>query len=143
VANLILRDFNLDHCAIAEALAQHIQGRLDIVNKNMEEIGGYIFGDSARSCDLVCQLAQCTDDELRAPGPPADFLTRGVAIGAQVLDGWRSDALELVTIPDAIAALRVFATQDGRMAAFEERISDIVNDIDRQIQDEIDRRRGK
>lgn len=143
MAERILRDFEVDHSEIAEVLSQHLQGRLDAVDRDLEEIARYLFDLPIGGREFAIRVSQCTDAEIHAQEPPIDFWTRQFPVDSDVLTTWRTDARSLTSVTDAFEALRMFATQERRMAPFEEHVSELSIEVDRAIQREIDERRGK
>jgi hypothetical protein len=47
MADRLVRDFSIDHITTTAALSQHLQGRLDAVRANLNEIAAYYGGARA------------------------------------------------------------------------------------------------
>ncbi|MGK5555862.1 hypothetical protein ACSNOI_30020 [Actinomadura kijaniata] len=142
VADWFLVEMKVDHVQIAAVLSDHLAARIDALEKNLDEIADY-FPPLARPQALrLVQLAP-KDPEEAAQGAPADFWTRPLPVTTDVLDGWKAEALKIRKMSTAHSALVAFADIESHVAGIEEPTEALIEQIDREVQMEIDLRRGK
>lgn len=143
LADYFLRARGLDHTGIADALSDHLEGRLKSLDRNLSTIASN--GPLPLRRWAVLQLVQQVPTERGDfdKDPPEDFWTRPVPVTEEVLARWGSEAVELRQAQNAVSALRQFASIEQPLAQLEQPVERFIDDIDRQEQLAIDLARGK
>ncbi len=143
LANYFLQARGLDHVGIADALAEHLEGRLASLDRDLTTVS--LNGPFPLKRWAVLQLVQQapTQREDFDKEPPEDFWTRPVPVTVALLEDWMRAAAELRHVHDAVEALRRFASIEQPLAQLELPVERFIIDIDREEQLAIDLARGK
>ena len=124
---------------LSQTLSQHIIDRLDELDSDLDYIasgGGIHKTDEQTREKTLHRLVRVTNLFL---SPDARKLTTHYGHVRK----WRAAAVNLATIDDYMRAFDKFASLEAALEIIEEPVRDIVIAIDRNIEMEIDRRRGK
>jgi hypothetical protein len=142
VADALLTDLRLNHSEIATALSDHLIGRLNQLENDLDTIGHGAVPTPLPITLRFVQQAPKTREEFEAP-LASDFWTRDLAVTEATLADWKSATHELRQLSDARDALRAFAAVERPMEELEKPVSRWIEDIDREEQARIDWLRGK
>ncbi|CQD22492.1 hypothetical protein BN1232_05642 [Mycobacterium lentiflavum] len=142
VAEELLIQNQLDHDSIASALAAHLTARIGVLETNLNEFVEYLgFTDRAPALRAI-QLLPLSDAPL-PPKAPDDYWTRPIPVTEKVIASWKRRAAAIARLSSGQDALRQFDEVERQMSAFEAQLEPFTIAIDREIQHEIDLRRGK
>lgn len=137
VADELLSQSHLDHTAISLALSAHLVGRIDALDKDLDEFIDYLgFRDKAatlRSIQLVPLGSEIPDD----------FWSRPLIVTEKAMRGWRTRAAGISRMSSAQDALRLFDNTEASIAELEAKLEPFTIAMDREIQHKIDELRGK
>ena len=143
MADRLLRDFVLDHGGISHALSTHLLGRLDSIERDLRDIADYLCPIPVPGREFAVRICQCSEDELAATEPPADFWEREFGVTTSSLDAWRVATERLADHEDSLTALEGFGRLEQEVASFERRATRVAIEVDRAAQHDIDLARGK
>jgi hypothetical protein len=140
VADKLLAQHHLDHGGITSALAAHLVARIGVVERNLDEFITYLGYRDKVSALRVIQLMPYGDEP---PTVPDDFLTRKLDVTDRTIQSWTRRAAAISDLSSAQDALRQFDEVESAVARFEDQLEPFMIAIDREIEREIDTRRGK
>ena len=140
VADELLAQYQLDHDGIASALAAHLDARIDLLERNLDEFIEYLdYPDRATAVRSI-ELLPLSYEPSKLPD---DFWTRSIPVTERVITGWKRRAAAIGRVPSGQDALRQFDDIELAVSKFEEQLEPFTIAIDREVQHEIDLRRGK
>jgi len=140
VAQQLLVRSHLDHGGIALVLSAHLTARVDKVNTNLDEFIDYLGFVDRSSALRAIQLHPLTGEPRVAD---EDFWTHPLAVTEKAIQGWARRAAAIAKLASAQEALRQFDEIEKAVADFDDQLEPFMIAMDREIQREIDERRGK
>lgn len=140
VADQLLAQYQLDHDGIASALAAHLDARIDMLERNLDEFIDYLDYPNRATALRSIQLLPLS---YKPPKLPDDFWTRSIPVTENVIAGWKRRAAAIARLSSGQDALRQFDDVELAVSKFEEQLEPFTIAIDREVQHEIDLRRGK
>jgi hypothetical protein len=141
VADELLARNHLDHGGISSSLSAHLIARVASVEGDLNQFMEYMDYEEDRPLGLrVIQLLPLSVD---GPVWPDDFLTRPLVVTDRTIHSWARGAASIANLSLAQDALRQFDEIESAIARFEDQLEPFIHAIDREIEREIDRLRGK
>lgn len=140
VADQLLARYRLDHNGISSTLAAHLDARIDLLETNLDEFIDHLGYPDRPTALRSIQLMPMSDEP---PTVPEDFWTRPIPVTEKVIAGWKRRAVAIARAPLGQDALRQFDDIELAVSGFEDQLEPFTIAIDREIQHEIDLRRGK
>jgi hypothetical protein len=143
IVDTLKKDMHPDVGAIAGALADHIDSRVD----EMEETLGFLSKDSGAGFSIEEELRRvqfwAEFDYVPHNRNEELFEKYTAPITLETFTEWRSQGSQLKDEPDKLRLFLRFAEIEGAIEPLEERIHEAASLLDEAIQLEIDRARGK
>lgn len=143
IADRVLSELNLDHRGIAEALSEHLLGRLSQLDSDLTTIGEGLPLRVTRWATLrLVQQAPTEPAEFEAEMPD-DFWTKKLPVDEDLLAEWFAEAAKLRETSEAHESLRSFARIEQQLEALENPVARFLEDMDRAEQRRWDEIRGR
>lgn len=111
-----------------------------MLERNLNEFIDYLGYPDRTTALRSIQLVPLS---YQPPKLPEDFWTRPIPVTEKVIAGWKHRAAAISGLSSGQDALRQFDDVERPISEFEAQLEPFTIAIDREIQAEIDRRRGK
>lgn len=130
---------------LGAALAVHLSDRLVGVDEGLDEAVASLHAEPDDPWDraAILALVQLKDSPEHLLSTPTELRAASIPVDLNVLRKMRRKAASLVDEPDSLAAFTVFADVEDVLEPVEADLHSLLMYIDREVQQEIDRRRGK
>jgi hypothetical protein len=127
-------------------LAQHVEDRLQAMQKDAAMCGGVLNGTrhgSGWDLDSIMCLVQIDPQRLRKVRTANDARAEHPTVRARHVEQWREQGKALADLSDDLAAFAAFADVEDAFEPIEALVNQFASDVDREIQLQIDIARGK
>jgi hypothetical protein len=147
IAASLRSDLGIDDAGLKGALSAHLTSRLDDLDAAISRVEDTLFGTLPQLApsgpwrQAVVHLAQWTDEEL--PASFDELLAAKVQYREADLASWKQCAAGLQEVADRLELFAAFADIEDAFEPFEEQMTALDQRLEREIQREVDLRRGK
>lgn len=147
IAASLRSDLGIDDAGLKGALSAHLTSRLDDLDAAISRVEDTLFGTLPQLApsgpwrQVVVHLAQWTDEEL--PASFDELLTANVQYREADLTSWKQRAAGLPEVAGRLELFAAFADIEDAFEPFEEQMTALDQRLEREIQREVDLRRGK
>jgi hypothetical protein len=147
IASILRSDLGIDDAGLKAALSAHLTSRLNELDAAIARVRDTLFGTLPQIApsrpwrQAVVHLAQWTGEEL--PASLDELLAANVEYREADLASWKHRAAALREAAGRLELFAAFADIEDAFEPFEEQMTALDQRLEREIQHEVDLRRGK